>query len=152
MRWYIPFSFVCSFSITTAQHAIAMMNCSAFICCAFMPTFLDNIGTYMCCKRENSKLLCSQQYMKKLAFGFRRLKRSKFFVFWHSIFNVENEFFFFLVFDVPIDKKSINKICSSIYINEINNSYTQIKKIGSVIKGNWFDNYIIYDMNNKKIK
>ena len=151
MRWYIPFSFVCSFSITTAQHAIAMMNCSAFICCAFMPTFLDNIGTYMWYKRENSKLLCSQQYMKKLAFGFRRLKRSKFFVFWHSIFNVENDFFFF-GFWRPDWSKSINKICSSIYINEIDNSYTQIKKIGSIIKGNWFNIYIIYDMNNKKIK
>ena len=27
----------------------------------------------MCCKIENSNLLCSQRYMKKLVFGFRRL-------------------------------------------------------------------------------
>ena len=71
--------------------------------------------------------------------AFRRLKRSKFFVF----FNVENEFwFFFFGFRLPdwtdltCDEKPINKICSSRYINEINNSYTQIKKIGSIIKGN----------------
>ena len=43
----------------------------------------------MCCKIENSNLLCSQQYMKKLVFGFRRL-----------LFDVEKGACF-LVFDAP---------------------------------------------------
>ena len=58
----------------------------------------------MCCKIENSNLLCSQQYMKKLVFGFRR-----------SVFNVENEFWFSTSFSLPIGRRTLCRKAKTLF-------------------------------------